>query len=116
MFPFFSEMVLGLCAYNKGAAYAQKAGAYKIGILNDQKVAAKYKQGAPLTEPGDLIVMDYLTIHQSGFNVSNRSRWSIQSRFFNFREQNGMRIGWKASVTAGTDIENIFPEHFVEEL
>lgn len=104
----------GLCTYSKSKPYEQKSGAYKIGILNDEKVAGQYKQVAPLTEPGDLIVMDYLTIHQSGFNVSNRSRWSIQSRFFNFREPTGMRIGWKASVTAGTDIETIFPEYFAE--
>lgn len=104
----------GLCTYSKSKPYEQKSGAYKIGILNDEKVAGRYKQVAPLTEPGDLIVMDYLTIHQSGFNVSKRSRWSIQSRFFNFCEPTGMRIGWKASVTAGTDIETIFPEYFAE--
>lgn len=104
----------GLCTYSKSKPYEQKYGAYKIGILNDEEVAGRYKQVAPLTEPGDLIVMDYLTIHQSGFNVSNRSRWSIQSRFFNFREPTGMRIGWKASVTAGTDIETIFPDYFAE--
>lgn len=104
----------GLCTYCKSRPYEQKSGAYKIGILNDEQVAGRYQQAAPLTEPGDLIVMDYLTIHQSGFNVSDRSRWSIQSRFFNFREPTGMRIGWKASVTAGTDIETIFSEYFVE--
>jgi Phytanoyl-CoA dioxygenase (PhyH) len=105
----------GLCKYSKSKSYSQKLGAYKIGILNDEKVAARYHQAAPLTEPGDLIIMDFLTIHQSGFNVSNRSRWSVQSRFFNFRDPTGMRIGWQASVTAGTDIEAIFPEHFVED-
>ena len=104
----------GLCTYCKSSPYEQKSGAYKIGIRNDEQVAGRYQQVAPLTEPGDLIVMDYLTIHQSGFNVSDRSRWSIQSRFFNFREATGKRIGWKASVTAGTDIETIFPEYFVE--
>lgn len=105
----------GLCTYSKTKPYEKKSGAYQIGILNDEQVAGRYKQVAPLTEPGDLIVMDYLTIHQSGYNVSNRSRWSIQSRFFNFCEPTGMRIGWKASVTAGTDIEAIFPEYFAEE-
>ena len=105
----------GLCTYSKGKSYAQKQGAYKIGIVNDEKVAARYKQVAPLTNPGDLIIMDFLTIHQSGANVSNRSRWSIQSRFFNFREPTGIRIGWKASVTIGTDIETIFTEKFIQE-
>lgn len=104
----------GLCQYNKSKSYAQKSGAYKIGLFNEEQVVGRYQQVAPLTEPGDLIIMDFLTIHQSGFNVSHRSRWSTQFRIFNFREPTGMRIGWKASVTAGTDIESIFSEYFVE--
>lgn len=104
---------MGLCQYSKKGAYADKQGVYKIGIHNDHDVASKYEQIAPLVEPGDLILMDFLTIHQSGFNVSNRSRWSVQSRFFNFNDTVGMKIGWKASVTAGSDIEGIFPKNFI---
>jgi len=104
----------GLQRVSKRGNYANKAGAYKIGIVDDEKVAGRYEQIAPLTTPGDLIVMDFLTIHQLGFNVSDRSRWSVQSRFFNFREPNGMKIGWKPSVTAGTAIEKIFSEYFEE--
>lgn len=105
----------GLCKYIAGGAYAKKSGAYQIGIKDDEKVAAKYRQVAPLTEPGDLLIMDFLTIHQSGLNVSKRSRWSVQGRFFNFREPTGMRIGWKSSVTLGTNVKAIFAENFVEE-
>jgi ectoine hydroxylase-related dioxygenase (phytanoyl-CoA dioxygenase family) len=101
----------GLCMYSK-KAYAHKIGAYKIGIKDEDAVVAKYDKIAPLTSPGDLILMDFLTIHQSGFNTSYRSRWSIQSRFFNYKEETGMRIGWKASVTTGTDIEKIFSTNF----
>jgi Phytanoyl-CoA dioxygenase (PhyH) len=103
----------GLSLYSKNGAHAQKNGAYKVGIYEDEKVVSSYKKIAPLSEPGDLIIMDFLTIHQSGFNVSTRSRWSVQSRFFNFQDPVGMRIGWKASVTAGSDIEAIFPKNFV---
>ena len=104
----------GLCLYNKSKAYANKSGAYQIGIHDEEKVVSKYTKIEPLTEPGDLIIMDFLTIHQSGFNTSNRSRWSIQSRFFNFKEEVGAKIGWKASVTAGSDVEKIFPDNFTE--
>lgn len=102
----------GLCKYSKSSPYAAKSGAYKIGILNEEQVAAGYEHSAPLTLPGDLLVMDFLTIHQSGINVSNRSRWSVQSRLFNFKDPVGLKIGWKASVTTGTDIESIFPDNF----
>jgi hypothetical protein len=104
----------GLCVYNKGKAYAEKTGAYRIGIDDEEQVVSRYPKVAPLSSPGDLILMDFLTIHQSGFNVSQRSRWSIQYRLFNYRDETGMRIGWKASVTAGSDVERIFPAHFRE--
>jgi hypothetical protein len=104
----------GLRKCARGGAYAGKAGAYQIALLDEEQVTGAYEQRAPLTQPGDVIVMDYLTIHQSGYNTSARSRWSMQTRYFNFRDPRGMEIGWKASVTAGTDIEAIFAEYFVE--
>lgn len=76
-------------------------------------MAGAYDHVAPLVNPGDLILMDFLTIHQSGFNVSDRSRWSIQSRFFSFNDQIGSEIGWKASITSGSDVEKIFSENFI---
>lgn len=103
----------GLRKYIKDDAYAGKSGAYKISMLDEETVANQYQQLSPLTQPGDVIVMDYLTIHQSGYNRSERSRWSIQSRFFNFRDPSGIRVGWKAAVTAGTEIEAIFADYFV---
>jgi hypothetical protein len=105
----------GLCKYRKSGKYEHKEGAYKIGLLDEDAVIARYQQVAPLTEPGDLILMDYLTLHQSGVNTSQRSRWSIQYRFFNFRDPTGIRLGWKPSVTIGTDIEELFSEFFIKE-
>jgi hypothetical protein len=103
----------GLCMYSKGTTYAAKTGAYQIGIYEEDQVVAQYQQIAPLTEPGDLLLMDFLTIHGSGANTSQRSRWSVQSRFFNYLDPVGQRIGWKASVTSGTDVQAVFPDNFV---
>ena len=104
----------GLCKYSKGNAYAEKTGAYQIGIYNEEKVIESYEKIAPLTKPGDLLLMDFLTIHGSGVNRSNRSRWSVQNRFFNYSEPVGMKVGWKASVTTGVDAESVFPDNFVK--
>lgn len=104
----------GLCLYAKGTTYAEKVGAYQIGLHEEEKVVEKYDQTAPITEPGDLLLMDFLTIHGSGVNRSARSRWSVQSRFFNYCDPVGAKIGWKASVTSGTNIEHVFPDNFVE--
>jgi hypothetical protein len=104
----------GLCQYSKGTTYAEKEGAYQIGIYDEDSIVEKYEHVAPLLKPGDLLLMDFLTIHGSGFNRSSRSRWSVQNRFFNFSDPVGMKVGWKASVTAGTDVEAVFPQNFVE--
>jgi len=104
----------GLCTYRKGGKYANKSGAYRIGLADEAAVVARYRTVAPLTRPGDLLILDYLTLHQSGFNISARSRWSMQFRLFNFCEPTGRKLGWRPSVTAGTAIENLFPESFVE--
>ncbi|OCW56910.1 phytanoyl-CoA dioxygenase family protein [Hoeflea olei] len=105
----------GLCVYSRGTTYAGKQGAYQIGIHDEDAVVSKYEQIAPLTEPGDLVLMDFLTIHGSGENRSTRARWSVQGRFFNYRDPVGMKIGWKAAITAGTDVEAVFPDNFVRE-
>ncbi|HYK15666.1 MAG TPA: phytanoyl-CoA dioxygenase family protein [Burkholderiales bacterium] len=104
----------GLCVYRKGGKYANKSGAYRIGLADEAAVVRRYTTAAPLTRPGDLLILDYLTLHQSGFNVSERSRWSMQFRLFNFREPIGRKLGWRPSVTAGTEIESLFPDSFVD--
>lgn len=103
----------GLCIYSKGTTYSAKLGAYQIGLYEEDKTVAKYDQIAPLTEPGDLLLMDFLTVHGSGVNRTERSRWSVQSRFFNYSDPVGQKIGWQASVTSGTDVTQVFPENFV---
>ena len=105
----------GLCVYSKGTTYANKQGAYQIGIHDEDAIVSRYQRIAPLTEPGDLLLMDFLTIHGSGENRSERSRWSIQSRFFNYRDPVGMQLGWKASITAGTEVETLFPDNFMSD-
>ena len=37
----------------------------------------------------------------------------MQFRLFNFREPTGRKLGWKPSVTAGTEIDTLFPQNFV---
>jgi hypothetical protein len=102
----------GLCIYRRGDRYANKPGAYQIGLADEAATVARYEIVAPLVAPGDLLILDYLTLHQSGYNVSERSRWSMQFRLFNFRDPVGQKLGWKPSVTAGTDIESLFPDRF----
>lgn len=90
--------------------HPDKAGAYGLTLSDRAERVARYPQIAPLTSPGDLLIMDFLTLHASGHNTSKRSRWSMQSRLFNFREPTGVKHGWKGSYAAGTDFATIHPE------
>lgn len=87
-----------------------KSGAYSLRLDREQERLARYKKIAPLTEPGDLVVMDFLTLHQSGLNISDRPRWSMQYRYFNFLDPIGMRIAWQGSYAAGKKFADIIPE------
>ena len=62
------------------------------------EIVAKYEIAAPLTKPGDVIVMDSRTIHRSGLNVSAVPRWSCLWRYFDFRDKS---MGWRRPSTFG---------------
>lgn len=104
----------GLGMYEYAEKYKGKQGVYHIGLADEAKTIAKYETISPLTNPGDLLLMDFLTIHGSGLNRSERSRWSIQNRFFNFDDEVGAEIGWKPAGVTGVCLENIFPNNIVD--
>jgi hypothetical protein len=85
-------------------------GAYDLRLVDEQKIIESYFQEAPLSKPGDLIVVDYFTIHASGYNHSKRSRWTMQMRYFNFASSAGISMGWKGSFAEGVDLKKVHPE------
>jgi hypothetical protein len=101
-------------SYLKDPDHPDKTGAYALRIENETAELAKYEIIAPLTEPGDLVLMDFLTLHSSGINISNRSRWSMQFRYFNFHHPSGIRINWSGCITNGIHLESIHPELVIE--
>ncbi len=91
-------------------ANPEKSGAYALRLENEAKVIASYPHIAPLTCPGDLVLVDFLTLHASGFNCGTRSRWSMQFRYFNFLDPTGVRIAWKGSFASAVDFRDVHPE------
>jgi hypothetical protein len=87
-----------------------KTGAYALILKEEADLLAKYSTTALLCEPGDLLVIDFLLLHSSGVNRSDRSRWSMQFRYFNFADPTGRSYGWKGSYAAGIDFAEIHPE------
>ena len=92
----------------------EKTGVYGLLLENRDRLIARYEHDAPLSNPGDLIVVDYRTLHASGHNTGGRARWSMQMRYFNFADPTGMKIGWRGSFAAGVSIRDIHPELIVD--
>lgn len=91
-----------------------RSGAYALKIDNETSYISKYDAIAPLTNPRDLVIIDFLVLHASGYNRSSRSRWSMQFRYFNFLEPVGRSHAWSGSYAAGIDFKKIHPELFVK--
>ena len=110
------EFCLGSHLDGAQPVYAGKAddpkrkGAYALSLKNEEALLAQYTKSAPLTRPGDLVIVDFLTLHASGHNRGERSRWSMQFRYFNFAEPTGRGHGWKGSFAAGVDFRTVHPE------
>jgi len=95
---------------------AGRSGAYALRIANESGYLARHPTVAPLSNPTDLIVLDFMVLHASGYNTSKRSRWSMQFRYFNFADPVGTAHAWKGSYAAGVDFRRIHPELFVENV
>lgn len=94
----------------RGMAGSGRRGAYALQLKDEHTLLERYTKIAPLTSPGDLVIVDFLTLHASGFNRSNTSRWSLQFRYFNFDDPVGLAHGWAGSFAAGIDFKQIHPE------
>lgn len=101
--------------YTRTPGHPEKTNAYGLILKNETELLKKYQIVAPLTRPGDLVVIDFLLLHASGFNQSPRSRWSLQSRFFNFSEPTGISHAWSGSFAQGVDFRKIHPELCADE-
>lgn len=96
--------------YTRDPKNPMKSGAYSLTLKDEESLLKKYPHVSPLTQPGDVVVVDFLTLHASGHNKSQRSRWSMQFRYFNFNEPTGLAHGWSGSYAAGVDFRKIHPE------
>lgn len=96
--------------YTRDPENPDKVGAYGLRLKDEDWLVPRYGQVAPLPDLGDLLVLDFLTLHASGLNTGTRSRWSIQFRYFNFADPTGRAHGWKGSYAAGVDFRVIHPE------
>lgn len=87
-----------------------RKGAYALMLKDEEQLTARYAQIAPLSNPGDAVLIDFLVLHASGYNRGQRSRWTMQIRYLNFAEPTGRAHGGSGSFAAGRDFRSIHPE------
>ena len=85
-------------------------GSYGLRLLNEEKLRRQFEAVAPEPDVGDVVVVDYLLLHESSPNRSEQTRWAMISRFFDFKERVGVSNGWKGGLAEGNSFETIHPE------
>lgn len=102
-------------SHNKGVLDVEltdktnKSGAYAMSIKGIDSIIASSNAEviSPLCKQGDLIILDFLTLHRSGINISKQARMSLQFRFFNYLDPVGTEIGWVGSYASGKDFGSV---------
>ena len=85
-------------------------GSYGLKIKDEEEVVTRFASTAPGVNVGDLIVMDFKTLHCSSPNRSRRTRWAMISRYFDFMEPTGIAHNWKGGLQEGNSFEKLHPE------
>lgn len=85
---------LGPIPHARLERFANKRGIYQVGIPDDETIVGRFETICPLTAPGDLILMDFATLHQSGHNRSSDLRVTMQVRLFDFHAADGAAASW----------------------
>jgi ectoine hydroxylase-related dioxygenase (phytanoyl-CoA dioxygenase family) len=89
---------------------------YSVFIDRESEILEQYPSHQPVPCMGDLLIMDYLTLHASGVNLTQRPRWSIQFRYFNYNHDRQITQGWHKSFAEGNSIRQAHPELIVSSL
>ena len=85
-------------------------GSYGLKIKDEDKLVAQYPSIIPEVKAGDIIAMNYMTLHRSSPNRSRHTRWAMISRYFDFLEKTGISHGWKGGLAEGNSFEHVHPE------
>lgn len=91
---------LGPVPHARLERYATKRGIYQVGIPNDEDLVRGFETVCPITSPGDLVLMDFATLHQSGHNRSDDLRVTMQVRLFDFCAPDGAKASWPSDANA----------------
>lgn len=85
-------------------------GSQGLNIHDEPSVLSRFEAICPEVKAGDCVMIDMLLLHKSSANRSARTRWALISRYFDFCEPVGRKIGWIGGLQDGHSFEKVFPE------
>ncbi|MEJ0010458.1 MAG: phytanoyl-CoA dioxygenase family protein, partial [Alphaproteobacteria bacterium] len=88
---------------------------YGMQLANEEQIINAYPRTKLTCAAGDLLVIDFLTLHRSGFNRTRFPRWSMQLRYLDFNDPHGAAIGWRGGFSQGNTLAAIHPELVVQK-
>ena len=80
---------------------ARGASSQDFVIRNQGQLKSRFPAIAPEVKAGDAVVIDFMLLHESGFNASSCPRWSMLTRMFDASEPRSIRIGWRGGLQEG---------------
>jgi len=88
-----------------------RRGAFEnLRVEGEAMIEQRYVVVQPKSIPGDLLLIDNLTLHASGDNAGTRARWSAQIRYFNFHDRYGTHVRWSGGVKHGKTLAQVNAE------
>ena len=82
-------------------------------IPDAEAIAERYPEDAPSTLPGDVVFIDFLTLHASGYNRSPRTRIACQARYVDLCHPEAVARGWIGGMHEGHDFRDIHPDKVI---
>jgi len=101
---------------HKGGVYPiqiKGAGSYGQRIQGEKDLERKFSSVCPVVKKNDCLILDFLTLHKSSPNRSNKTRWASISRYFDYLDPLAIRIGWAGGIQEGGHFEKILPQFTV---
>lgn len=88
----------------------KSGGSAGLVIAHEDALRHRFAGMTPEVAVGDCTIIDYMLLHESTPNRSDRTRWSMISRFFDMDHESGRKIGWMGGLQEGHSFEEVHPE------
>lgn len=79
-------------------------------IPDAEAIAQRYERVQLETRPGDVVFLDFATLHASGFNRGEQTRISAQLRYFDMEADDAVAQRWQGGFQEGGDFTRLHPD------